>query len=46
MTVNRLLSEASSDELSAWMAFMEVDARVRKDQLAKAREDQQIMGDE
>jgi hypothetical protein len=44
MTVGRLLTEASSYELSEWQAYLTVDARVREDAVRRSREERQIMG--
>lgn len=46
MTVARLLSEASSQELSDWQAFLTVDEKVRKELAKRAKQDRDIMGDE
>lgn len=45
MSVKRLLTEMDSYELSAWQAFLKVDADVRKDFYERAKKDAAYTGD-
>ena len=44
MTVGRLLTEASSYELSEWQTFLTVDNEIRKEQQRREKEDVDLVG--